>query len=109
MISFILFMEQPPPKTILFPTRRSSDLEPAREERRRRHHRADQQRSTEVACPRPNAAGRRRSEEHTSELQSRQYLVCRPLLEKKKIASPASDSATTPRAARLPANEATAH
>src|SRR5258707_14496906 len=29
--------------------------------------------------------GRNRSEEHTSELQSRQYLVCRLLLEKKKI------------------------
>src|SRR3712207_7986451 len=28
----------------------------------------------------------RRSEEHTSELQSRQYLVCRLLLEKKKQA-----------------------
>src|SRR3712207_8189049 len=28
-----------------------------------------------------------RSEEHTSELQSRQYLVCRLLLEKKKRAS----------------------
>src|SRR3712207_8254089 len=28
-------------------------------------------------------AGRGRSEEHTSELQSRQYLVCRLLLEKK--------------------------
>src|SRR3712207_8627383 len=27
---------------------------------------------------------RRRSEEHTSELQSRQYIVCRLLLEKKK-------------------------
>src|SRR3712207_7952152 len=26
-----------------------------------------------------------RSEEHTSELQSRQYLVCRPLLEKKYL------------------------
>src|SRR3712207_6923886 len=34
----------------------------------------------------PACAGRRpcRSEEHTSELQSRQYLVCRLLLEKKK-------------------------
>src|SRR3712207_8757625 len=31
------------------------------------------------------AAGEVRSEEHTSELQSRQYLVCRLLLEKKKI------------------------
>src|SRR3712207_8971475 len=32
---------------------------------------------------RRNVAGRR-SEEHTSELQSRQYLVCRLLLDKKK-------------------------
>src|SRR3712207_9024638 len=31
------------------------------------------------------ATSNRRSEEHTSELQSRQYLVCRLLLEKKKI------------------------
>src|SRR3712207_8260531 len=30
------------------------------------------------------ARAARRSEEHTSELQSRQYLVCRLLLEKKK-------------------------
>src|SRR3712207_7349115 len=30
---------------------------------------------------------RKRSEEHTSELQSRQYLVCRLLLEKKKTLS----------------------
>src|SRR3712207_8761692 len=32
----------------------------------------------------PAAGVRLRSEEHTSELQSRQYLVCRLLLEKKK-------------------------
>src|SRR3712207_8831398 len=32
-----------------------------------------------------------RSEEHTSELQSRQYLVCRLLLEKKKTGSTNSD------------------
>src|SRR5258707_10968128 len=32
--------------------------------------------------------GERRSEEHTSELQSRQYLVCRLLLEKKKTTAP---------------------
>src|SRR3712207_8442650 len=31
-----------------------------------------------------DAVGDLRSEEHTSELQSRQYLVCRLLLEKKK-------------------------
>src|SRR3712207_6864287 len=35
-----------------------------------------------------------RSEEHTSELQSRQYLVCRLLLEKKKILSSFSTSAS---------------
>src|SRR3712207_8433734 len=35
-------------------------------------------------APRPDARHSRRSEEHTSELQSRQYLVCRLLLEKKK-------------------------
>src|SRR3712207_7978094 len=34
--------------------------------------------------PALSGAGDRRSEEHTSELQSRQYLVCRLLLEKKK-------------------------
>src|SRR3712207_6952740 len=32
----------------------------------------------------PAEVGLHRSEEHTSELQSRQYLVCRLLLEKKK-------------------------
>src|SRR3712207_7502009 len=39
------------------------------------------------AGDRPRRRGLRpqRSEEHTSELQSRQYLVCRLLLEKKKI------------------------
>src|SRR3712207_8175853 len=32
-----------------------------------------------------NSAAESRSEEHTSELQSRQYLVCRLLLEKKDV------------------------
>src|SRR3712207_7530965 len=35
-------------------------------------------------CAERDWAARARSEEHTSELQSRQYLVCRLLLEKKK-------------------------
>src|SRR5258707_6032176 len=34
---------------------------------------------------RPLVVTANRSEEHTSELQSRQYLVCRLLLEKKKL------------------------
>src|SRR3712207_7728770 len=38
--------------------------------------------------------GRLRSEEHTSELQSRQYLVCRLLLEKKKLQSPPASYVT---------------
>src|SRR3712207_8538044 len=37
-----------------------------------------------------------RSEEHTSELQSRQYLVCRLLLEKKKPAPLARECHTSP-------------
>src|SRR3712207_7594808 len=43
--------------------------------------------STSISGPRRASRRRRnsmRSEEHTSELQSRQYLVCRLLLEKKK-------------------------
>src|SRR3712207_7723761 len=40
-------------------------------------------RALEAGAPRLGTTGQRRSEEHTSELQSRQYLVCRLLLEKK--------------------------
>src|SRR5476651_9399 len=46
---------------------------------------------------------RQRSEEHTSELKSRQYLVCRLLLEKKKIQKP---SMAGPAAYVLPADDA---
>src|SRR5947208_13484514 len=61
-----------------------------------------------AARPRPRQAVQHRvhgdrSEEHTSELQSPDHLVCRLLLEKKKRSSPASlsrklasDSARTP-------------
>src|SRR3712207_8943843 len=49
-------------------------------------HRVVQLRSAVAAQRTEHVAGEalRRSEEHTSELQSRQYLVCRLLLEKKK-------------------------
>src|SRR3712207_8902626 len=48
----------------------------------------DGSRLTELGLPTPNLSSGQhnihsRSEEHTSELQSRQYLVCRLLLEKK--------------------------
>src|SRR5258707_9466549 len=51
-----------------------------------------------VLLARPDTSLRKRSEEHTSELQSRQYLVCRLLLEKKNSA-PAATRATSDRAA----------
>src|SRR5205823_10375281 len=68
-------MIRPPPRSTLFPYTtlfRSGAGAPARCAR----------------CPvrrgRPGPAAHRRSEEHTSELQSLAYLVCRLLLEKKK-------------------------
>src|SRR3712207_8916395 len=52
---------------------------PGPEEDHRPHHLVLDRR------PHPGGVGpHQRSEEHTSELQSRQYLVCRLLLEKKK-------------------------
>src|SRR3712207_8471686 len=50
--------------------------------RRERRHGRDATGATQAA--EEVSDGRSRSEEHTSELQSRQYLVCRLLLEKKK-------------------------
>src|SRR3712207_6975864 len=44
-------------------------------------------RHREGAAPWRHADSSRRSEEHTSELQSRQYLVCRLLLEKTKLST----------------------
>src|SRR5258707_11390049 len=51
----------------------------------RRHATPDRERANHLAAVhrRPDDRGAR-SEEHTSELQSRQYLVCRLLLEKKQ-------------------------
>src|SRR3712207_8613710 len=48
-----------------------------------RRHQSEEDEDEDLAQPEV-AVGLRRSEEHTSELQSRQYLVCRLLLEKKK-------------------------
>src|SRR5258707_7152721 len=64
-----------PPRSTLFPYTTLFRSHPARGRDRRRHG------------LRPDGQSRRRSrsEEHKSELQSRQYLVCRLLLEKKKV------------------------
>src|SRR3712207_7071773 len=51
--------------------------------------------SGEEVCPQDSTQPSARSEEHTSELQSRQYLVCRLLLEKKKIILITSSSLNT--------------
>src|SRR5258708_12610733 len=69
-----------PPRSTLFPTRRSSDL--AIREFCVAVHRAAG--GTGCAAGRAWRPGAARSEEHTSELQSPDHLVCRLLLEKKK-------------------------
>src|SRR5437764_11844167 len=77
-----------------FPTRRSSDLlasaasagSPASIMRR-------MLRGKSVGVRTPREESTNRSEEHTSELQSPMYLVCRLLLEKKKV--PRSQAETT--------------
>src|SRR3712207_8729178 len=92
-----------PPRSTLFPYTtlfRSREGEEPGDRRKGRQHDADdrdpgeaQGRRLEEAPPAPQVgredvegrqAEHQRSEEHTSELQSRQYLVCRLLLEKKK-------------------------
>src|SRR3712207_7422614 len=96
---FFFLMIRRPPRSTLFPY---TTLFRSRE--RRADHAHGPQRPPDDAAPQPRPAGRGarrehrradrrhegvqpRSEEHTSELQSRQYLVCRLLLEKKKTAS----------------------
>src|SRR5436305_12078548 len=81
--SFFCMLRRPPTST-LFPYRRSSDLSPKKE-----HPWQDPSDGGFAAlctCRSPAAQSipPERSEEHTSELQSRPHLVCRLLLEKKK-------------------------
>src|SRR5207253_10687617 len=81
---FFLFVRLPPqstlfPYTTLFRSRSSRSPAPARSPD------ACTRGSRKIACGSParRRAGDPRSEEHTSELQSRGHLVCRLLLEKK--------------------------
>src|SRR2546422_4955871 len=82
-----------PPRSTLFPyTTLFRSRRPAVGARARPAGRADDQRGRAHGVPpaaraagaRARAGHRSRSEEHTSELQSRLHLVCRLLLEKKK-------------------------
>src|SRR5690348_3844438 len=75
---FFFLMIRRPPRSTLFPTRRSSDLPPSLAAM----HGGHVPHVDAWLCP---GAPRLRSEEHTSELQSPVHLVCRLLLEKKKI------------------------
>src|SRR2546422_7070012 len=72
-----------PPRSTLFPTRRSSDLG-ACAGPLQSHFAAI---VNDESWLRAVSISRLRSEEHTSELQSRLHLVCRLLLEKKKRAT----------------------
>src|SRR3712207_7094510 len=84
-----------PPRSTLFPyttlfrsrPRPAHDAYPHGERRRARAFQAERRQGARSRARTDDGLrGRRsrRSEEHTSELQSRQYLVCRLLLEKKK-------------------------
>src|SRR5260370_14875060 len=76
-----------PPRSTLFPYTTLFRSDPLRcgWQRPRTYHPRRHLRSEPANC-RGRVRGVRRSEEHTSELQSHLNLVCRLLLEKKKIA-----------------------
>src|SRR5690606_40846728 len=105
-VSFVVHSLCAPRSLLSFPTRRSSDLDRldahdgARETRVELavpvdegaqagrqavgEHLDDPAEGVAVLAARVDLLDHRRSEEHTSELQSRENLVCRLLLEKKK-------------------------
>src|SRR3712207_9421198 len=91
-VIFFLMIRRPPRST-LFPYTTLFRSPTARDPARHRGSRTacPGTSASPAPCLRRRRRGRsaggsaaRRSEEHTSELQSRQYLVCRLLLEKKK-------------------------
>src|SRR2546429_5239142 len=83
---FFFLMIRRPPRSTLFPTRRSSDLDGLV-----KIFAVSSYSMRRPGSPVLSMEKKPRSEEHTSELQSRLHLVCRLLLEKKK--TPASCSA----------------
>src|SRR3712207_7485882 len=97
-----------PPRSTLFPyttlfrsaPAQAADAAEQRRERRRGgfhqlRHRVRPSPRLDVLLAKVQQMALDRSEEHTSELQSRQYLVCRLLLEKKKKKSNNIFSLTT--------------
>src|SRR5207249_9930882 len=107
IIVILLLMQHPPPLSTLFPyttlfrsarrpVGRGADRSGLRDARPRRHTQQEsprRERHSVGVDGRGTGGGpgsRSRSEEHTSELQSRFDLVCRLLLEKKKTITEAS-------------------
>src|SRR3712207_7465644 len=93
MVAFFFLMIRRPPRSTLFPyttlfrssLSSSSSSTIASKYAGKSPHRTGRSRSrTPMSRPSRSQPFQNRSEEHTSELQSRQYLVCRLLLEKKK-------------------------
>src|SRR5947208_13548137 len=100
MPSFSFFCHIDHRALLSFPTRRSSDLSASRAGGSRRalvlqssqltgrltcrRHALGGQRASATQVQREESSCEERSEEHTSELQSPDHLVCRLLLEKKK-------------------------
>src|SRR5437763_10136275 len=76
-------MTRPPPSSTLFPY--TTLFRSGRAEIRNQEAHGDEQHRNQGCHAAMTVIGR--SEEHTSELQSPMYLVCRLLLEKKKIIS----------------------
>src|SRR5436189_4453879 len=105
---FVIILPPRPPRSTLFPyttlfrsgvlaLREIRIAEPAAVRRDVQHPRVEQG-THQPACVQEQAAQkehpvaeRKRSEEHTSELQSPMYLVCRLLLEKKKTNTTSRD------------------
>src|SRR3989442_11836421 len=89
ILIFFFLMIRRPPRSTLFPYttlfRSGSDFPPAVSARTPRQFRSRETRAADSGLGLvPDASRGTRSEEHTSELQSRPHLVCRLLLEKKK-------------------------
>src|SRR5438874_7007947 len=92
---FILIIPRPPTST-LFPYTTLFRSGPIRWGQGDRHSKTERLRSLLAVGDRNFACFRGRSEEHTSELQSRRDLVCRLLLEKKKAVRSLGDTRNPP-------------
>src|SRR5258707_3880575 len=82
---FFFLMIRRPPRSTLFPYTTLFRSEITHDAGGDRPHGSRPVHDSEPERPADRQQRDGRSEEHTSELQSRQYLVCRLLLEKKKM------------------------